>query len=515
MTMFAEVLSGAVVAIDATLVDVQCDISPGLPAFNIVGLPEKEVQESKERIRSAIRNSGFEFPMKRITANLAPADIKKEGVGLDLPLAIGILKATSQLEIESIDSTLILGELSLDGEVRAIKGSLPVAIACREHGIKRLILPKENAKEAAVIEELEVIGVKTLEETFKYLIGELAIAPHPFDPTLYFKEPRSYELDMSEIRGQEQAKRALEIAAAGGHNLLMIGPPGSGKSMLASRLPTILPDLSFEESLEVTKIYSIMGMLSGDEPLVTQRSFRNPHHTISYAGMVGGGHGIPRPGEISLGHCGVLFLDELPEFERAVLETLRQPLEEHEITISRAATSVTFPANFTLVAAMNPCPCGHTGDPKKRCRCSPIEIRRYKKRISGPFLDRIDLFVEVPRLTKDELVSKANGTASQAIRERVVEAHCIQQARFKGSKIHGNVQMGIQEIRDHCILEDQAQELLETAIERFNLSARAYNRVLKVSRTIADLAQAQRIRAEHIAEAIQYRSSLEILEGRE
>jgi len=511
--MFAKALSGAVVGIEAALVEVQCDISTGLPAFTIVGLPEKEVQESRERIRSAIRNSGYQFPARRITANLAPADVKKEGVGLDLPLALAILKATEQLPCEHLEDYLLLGELSLDGELRSVKGALPIALAARRAGVKGLIVPQGNADEAAIVEGLRVFGVRTLSETIGLLSGELELSPHSFDHEGYFRARQEYGLDLNEIRGQEQAKRALEVAAAGGHNLLMIGPPGSGKSMLAKRLPTILPQLSFEEALEVTKIYSIMGLLSPEQPLITQRPFRSPHHTISYAGMVGGGHGVPRPGEISLAHCGVLFLDELPEFERSVLETLRQPLEERQITISRAAMAVTFPANFTLVAAMNPCPCGHLGDPKRRCRCSSIDIRRYRKRISGPFLDRIDLFVEVPRLGKEELMGKPTGESSCEVRRRVERARALQRSRFAEERIYTNAQMGIREVRRHCRLTDEAQKLLESAIDRFGLSARAYSRVLKVARTIADLEGSELIAPAHVAEAVQYRSSLEMLEG--
>jgi magnesium chelatase family protein len=512
--MFARTLSGAVVGIEAALVEVQCDISPGLPSFAIVGLPEKEVQESRERIRSAIRNSGYEFPAKRITVNLAPADVKKEGVGLDLPLALAILRATEQLRCGRLEEDyLLLGELSLDGELRPVKGALPIALAARHSGVKGIVLPQGNADEAAIVEDLDVYGVSTLEEAIRFLNEDLGLSPHQFDFKGYFQRRRGYELDMDEIRGQEQAKRALEVAAAGGHNLLMIGPPGSGKSMLAKRLPTILPQLGFEEALEVTKVYSIMGLLTREQPLITQRPFRSPHHTISYAGMVGGGHGMPRPGEISLAHCGVLFLDELPEFERSVLETLRQPLEERQITISRAAMALTFPANFTLVAAMNPCPCGHLGDPTKRCRCSPIDVRRYRKRISGPFLDRIDLFVEVPRLSKEELMGKPTGESSEGIRRRVEEARRRQRARFADTGIYTNAQMGIREIRKYCPLTEEAQSLLESAIDRFGLSARAYSRVLKVARTIADLEGSELIAPAQVAEAVQYRSSLEMLEG--
>ncbi|MCS6902858.1 MAG: YifB family Mg chelatase-like AAA ATPase [Candidatus Bipolaricaulota bacterium] len=512
--MFSKAISGAVVGIDAELVEVQCDIALGLPNFTIVGLPQKEVQESRERIRSALKNAGFEFPAKRITVNLAPADLPKEGVGLDLPLALAIAVATEQVPSERLSQFLVLGELSLDGEVRPVKGVLPIALAARKAGLGGMLLPAQNAPEAALVSGLNAYPVAHVSEAIAFLNGDREIAPVTVDIESYFQEHTFYDGDLKDIKGQEQAKRALEVAAAGGHNLLLMGPPGSGKSMLAKRLPTILPTLSFEEALEVTKIYSIVGLL--DRPLMTTRPFRAPHHTISYAGMVGGGHHIPRPGEISLAHHGVLFLDELPEFERDVLETLRQPLEERQITLSRVAAALTFPANFMLIAAMNPCPCGHRGDAKKPCRCSPLEIQRYRKRISGPFLDRIDIFVEVPRLTREELMGRPSGEDSATIRARVARARQRQHERFHQQKIFTNAQMGIREIRSHCLpaLEPTAQQLLERAIEHLHLSARAYHRVLKVARTIADLEASEAIRAAHIAEAVQYRSSEEsILEG--
>ncbi|HIC96291.1 TPA: ATP-binding protein [Candidatus Bipolaricaulota bacterium] len=517
--MFAKAISGALLGLEATLVEVQCDVARGLPSFVIVGLPEKEVQESRERIRSAITNSSYEFPSKRITINLAPADVPKEGVGLDLPLALALLRATGQLELGSehsgLEDHLFLGELSLDGELRPVKGVLSIALAAKEAGIKRLVLPKANALEAALIPGLEVLPLESLQEALAFLQGELEIRPFEFDRESYFKREGPPGPDMNEIHGQEQAKRALEIAAAGGHNVLMVGPPGAGKSMLARRLPTILPPLSLEEALETTKIYSVLGLLSPDRPLITQRPFRSPHHTISYAGMVGGGHGFPKPGEISLAHHGVLFLDELPEFSRDVLEALRQPLEDRRITISRAVAAVTFPANFTLVAAMNPCACTRR-DAQGNCICTPQEVRSYWRKISGPFLDRIDIFIEVPRLTKEELMSKPTGEPSAAIRVRVERARRVQYERFTkaGMAIFTNAQMGVKEIERFCRLSPAGEALLARAVERFALSARAYHRILKVSRTIADLEGAEAIREEHLAEAIQYRSSEEsFLEG--
>lgn len=515
--MFSTCLSGALLGIEASLVEVQCDVSRGLPGFKIVGLPEKEVQESRERIRSAIKNTDFAYPAKRITANLAPADVKKEGVGMDLPLAVGILKSTKQLEDKRGSDHILLGELSLDGEIRSVKGVLPIALQARSEGVKKVLLPAGNATEAAIVRGIEAIPVGDLKEAISYLQGELEIAPYNFDHEKFFGQSVVFEIDFNDIKGQEQAKRALTVSAAGGHNVLMVGPPGSGKSMLVKRLPTILPRLTFEEAIEVTKIYSIMGLLNQELPIVNKRQVRAPHHTISYAGMVGGGHGSPLPGEISLAHNGILFLDELPEFNRNVLETLRQPLEDRKITISRASLSVTFPASFTLVAAMNPCPCGHLGDTTKRCRCTPYDIRRYRKKISGPFLDRMDIFIEVPRLTKEELMGKPSGQSSNQIREKVNQARRVQKKRFEresDSLLFTNAQMRIKDIRKFCKLTEAGKSILKKAIDHFSLSARAYNRILKVSRTIADLDSESSIKEEHVSEAIQYRSSEEnVLKG--
>ncbi len=506
--MFSRLLSAVVSGIDASLVEVQCDVASGLPAFQIVGLPEKEVTESRERIRSAVKNSGFSFPARRITANLAPADLRKEGVGFDLPIALGILIAAGEIS-PSPARYLIVGELSLDGEVRRVRGVLPIALSAAKQELDGLLVPVENAPEAALVEGIPIYPVRTLREAAAFLEGNKTIEPFAIDrEELIERTPSSAAVDLREVKGQEQAKRALEIAAAGGHNLLMIGPPGAGKSLLARALPGILPPLSFEEALEVTRIYSIAGELNPETPLVTARPFRAPHHTISYAGMVGGGHGTPGPGEITLAHHGVLFLDELPEFDRRVLETLRQPLEDRSILISRAGVAVRYPANFTLVGAMNPCRCGHLGDLLHPCTCTPYEIRRYRKRLSGPFLDRIDVFVEVPRLTREELLSRSHGEPSEIVRARVIAARRIQWDRMKGrSGRFSNAQLTPEEVIHYCVLEKGAKRLLEMAIERFAMSARAYTRVLKVSRTIADLDGAGRIAEAHVAEAIQYRAS--------
>ncbi|MCK5828637.1 YifB family Mg chelatase-like AAA ATPase [Candidatus Bipolaricaulota bacterium] len=509
--MFARLLSGVVLGIEARLIEIQCDVSGGLPTFNMVGLPEKEVSESRERIRSAIKNSKFNFPAGRITANLAPADLKKEGVGFDLPIAIAILTATGQVNNRA-ERYLLLGELALNGEVRGIRGVLPIALETAKH-VDGFIVPRANVLEAAIATDKPVYPVETLAEAQRFLNCEIEIAPVTVDrETLTCSEQKTFRHNLTEVRGQLQAKRALEIAAAGGHNLLMIGPPGSGKSLLARCMPDLLPPLSFEEALEVTRIYSTAGMLEPGESLVWRRPYRAPHHTISYAGMVGGGHGIPGPGEISLAHHGVLFLDELPEFDRRVLETLRQPLEDRSILISRAGISVRYPSAFTLVAAMNPCPCGFLGDPVHSCTCSLHDVRRYKKRLSGPFLDRMDLCVEVPRVPAEELFGAHIAEASELVHQRVAAAREIQWERMRDDEdCHSNSQLDGERLDAYCALENDAQQLLRRAVDRFGLSARAHSRIRRVARTIADLANSQTIRPEHIAEAIQLRTTGDVV----
>lgn len=505
--MFARLLSGAVLGIDARLIEIQCDVSGGLPAFNIVGLPEKEVSESRERIRSAIKNSKFSFPAGRITANLAPADLKKEGVGFDLPIAIAILMATGQIATMA-KRFLLIGELALNGEVRGVRGVLPIALETGTE-IDGLIVPQDNASEAAIATEAPIYPVRTLAETQRFLNGDVEIAPITVDRiALRAKMKPSFRHDLAEVRGQQQAKRALEIAAAGGHNLLMVGPPGSGKSLLARCLPDLLPTLSFDEAVEVTRIYSTAGMLEPGVSLVWRRPYRAPHHTISYAGMVGGGHGIPGPGEISLAHHGVLFLDELPEFDRRVLETLRQPLEDRSILISRAGVSVRYPSAFTLVAAMNPCPCGFLGDPIQACKCSMHDLRRYRRRLSGPFLDRIDLCVDVPRVPADDLFGRRMSEGSSVVLDRVARARTMQWQRMTGElTCHANAQLDGSLLDEQCKLQDKARQLLHRAVVRFGLSARAHVRIRRVARTIADLADSTTVRAEHISEAIQLRTA--------
>jgi magnesium chelatase family protein len=503
--MLATVQSSAVMGIDAYIVQVEIDIADGLPAFNTVGLPDSAVKESRERVAAAIKNSGFYFPTTRITANLAPADVRKEGSAFDLPIALGVLAATAQIRSDHFDQTLVLGELALDGSIRSVRGCLPIAIKAKEKGFTGAILPNANAKEAAIVDELNVYPVESLQEAVQFLNGERTIEPFNYDISEAFRQHSEYMIDFVDVKGQEHVKRAIEVAAAGGHNLIMIGPPGSGKTMIAKRIPTILPDMTLDEALETTKIHSIMGLLAEDVPLIATRPYGSPHHTISDAGLIGGGK-FPRPGEVSLSHNGVLFLDELPEFRKNVLEVMRQPLEDGYVTIARAAASYTYPANFMLVSAMNPCPCGYFGDPTRDCRCSPQQIQNYISRISGPLLDRIDLQAEVPAVKYKDLSSDFTGEPSADIRERVQAARCIQQERFAQTTVYCNANMESKHLREFCKVEEDAQELLRVAITQLGLSARAYDRILKVARTIADLGNNPTIEGEHVSEAIQYRS---------
>ena len=503
--MLAQIISGAVIGVEAHNVEVEVDISPGLPLFTTVGLPETAVKESRERVKAAVKNSGYPFPDDRITVNLAPADIKKEGTGFDLPIALGILVAQGLLPPDATDNALVAGELALDGRIKSIRGALPLALGARREGFTRFFLPDVNAREAAVVDGMEVYAISHISDLVGFLQKAVALSPVKMDATSLFRPAEKQDLDFTEIKGQEHAKRAMEIAAAGNHNLIMVGPPGSGKTMLASRLPSILPPLTFEEAIETTQIYSVAGMLPAEQALMAQRPFRTPHHTISDAGLIGGGH-HPRPGEVSLAHHGVLFLDELPEYKKNVLEVLRQPLEAGDVTISRAASAVTFPAEFMLVAAMNPCPCGHLTDPQRTCRCTPPQIQRYRAKISGPLLDRIDLHVEVPAVPYRELTRGSGGESSATVRQRVITARQIQQQRLAQHPITCNAQMGSRQIKRHCRLDTDGQALIEQAIRRLRLSARAYHRILKLARTIADLERSPEITSAHLAESVQYRS---------
>ncbi len=505
--MLSKVLSASIVGIDAYPVEVETDItSRGLPHFSMVGLPDAAVKESKDRVRAALKNIGFNFPLKQITVNLAPADLKKEGSSFDLPIAVGIIAAEGILGPDSVDKYLFTGELSLDGRIKPVKGALSMALRAKEMGLKGVILPEENASEAAVVKHMAIFGIRSLPEVIDFLRGSSIRKPFDLDIQKTMEENSIYKDDFFEVKGQEHAKRALEVAASGGHNVLMIGPPGSGKTMLARRLSTILPGMTFDEALEVTRIHSVVGLLRDGQSLLAIRPFRSPHHTISDVALIGGGQ-IPKPGEVSLAHNGVLFLDELPEFKRNVLEVLRQPLENGEVTVSRAVASITYPASFMLVAAMNPCPCGYLGDSRHQCTCTPSQIHRYRHKVSGPLLDRIDIHIEVPAVPYKELSTEYSGERSGEIRKRVISARDIQLERFRDDrKVYSNGQMKTRHIKKYCKLKPEAQNLLEVAMQKLALSARAYTRILKLSRTIADIEASEEIHPHHISEAIQYRT---------